>query len=194
MPERDAFLRTIRERPDDDGPRLVYADWLEEHGDPRGEFIRIQCELAKLPPWDPRRPALEEREADLLAVHDYDWLGRPKRWVTHWEFKRGFVDRFTVTHPTLAGLEGLLAESIQPKVAFAVQHPQQLGGESMRELLDSPHLEELGGLDWLEPIPNDEWESLASLLISPRLSGLSRLGLRGDADRGAMLAHLERRP
>ena len=82
MPERDALLRTIRERPDDDGPRLVYADWLEEHGDPRGEFIRIQCQLAKLPPWDPRRRALEEREADLLAVHDYDWLGRPPRWMT----------------------------------------------------------------------------------------------------------------
>jgi uncharacterized protein (TIGR02996 family) len=191
---RDAFLRTIRERPDDDGPRLVYADWLEEHGDPRGEFIRIQCQLAKLPPWDPSRSALEEREADLLAVHDYDWLGRPPRWMTHWEFRRGFVDRFTVTRPTLGGLEGLLAESIQPKVAFAVSHQQQLGGASMRELLDSPHLEELSAMDWLEPIPNEEWESLTTLLISPRLASLSRIGLRGEAARGAILADLERRP
>jgi len=36
------FIDTILERPDDDGPRLVYADWLEERGDPRGEFIRLQ--------------------------------------------------------------------------------------------------------------------------------------------------------
>src|SRR5262245_58863227 len=43
---RTAFLKAIAEAPDDDGPRLVYADWLEEHGDPaRAEFIRVRCEL-----------------------------------------------------------------------------------------------------------------------------------------------------
>lgn len=46
MTDHDSFLRTIIENPADDGPRLVYADWLEERGDPRGEFIRVQCELA----------------------------------------------------------------------------------------------------------------------------------------------------
>ena len=34
--------------PDDDGPRMVYADWLMELGDPRGEFIAIQCTLPTL--------------------------------------------------------------------------------------------------------------------------------------------------
>lgn len=49
MPDRDAFIRTILDSPDDDGPRLVYADWLEECGETdRAEFIRVQCELAKL--------------------------------------------------------------------------------------------------------------------------------------------------
>ncbi len=42
----DAFLRGIREQPDDDGIRLVYADALEERGDPRSEFIRVQVALA----------------------------------------------------------------------------------------------------------------------------------------------------
>jgi uncharacterized protein (TIGR02996 family) len=42
------FLDTIRRWPDADAPRLTYADWLEENGDPLGEFIRVQCELAKL--------------------------------------------------------------------------------------------------------------------------------------------------
>lgn len=41
MVERDAFLRTAQERPDDDAPRLVYADWLEEQGDPQAELIRV---------------------------------------------------------------------------------------------------------------------------------------------------------
>ena len=38
----DAFLQAIRDAPDDDAPRLIYADWLDERGDPRGEFIRVQ--------------------------------------------------------------------------------------------------------------------------------------------------------
>ena len=42
------FLAAICANPDDDAPRLVYADWLDEHGDPRGEFIRVQVELAAL--------------------------------------------------------------------------------------------------------------------------------------------------
>ena len=36
MPVEDAFLADIRDHPDDDTPRLIYADWLEERGDPRG--------------------------------------------------------------------------------------------------------------------------------------------------------------
>lgn len=49
MTEQDAFLRSICEHPDDDAPRLIFADWLEERGQrDRAEFIRIQCELAKM--------------------------------------------------------------------------------------------------------------------------------------------------
>ena len=45
-----AFLADIAAHPQDDFPRLAYADWLEEHGkSERAEFIRAQCELAKYP-------------------------------------------------------------------------------------------------------------------------------------------------
>jgi uncharacterized protein (TIGR02996 family) len=47
MVDHASFLATILEKPDDDGPRLVYADWLEERGDPHAELIRVQCELAR---------------------------------------------------------------------------------------------------------------------------------------------------
>ncbi|HEY6033088.1 MAG TPA: TIGR02996 domain-containing protein [Kofleriaceae bacterium] len=35
--------------PDDDRPRMVYADFLQQRGDPRGDFIALQCayELAR---------------------------------------------------------------------------------------------------------------------------------------------------
>ena len=46
------LLRAILDDPHDDVPRLVYADWLEEHGDEtervRAEFIRVQIELHAL--------------------------------------------------------------------------------------------------------------------------------------------------
>lgn len=44
-----AFLAAVVAAPADDLPRLVYADWLDERGDPRGEFIRVQVELARAP-------------------------------------------------------------------------------------------------------------------------------------------------
>jgi uncharacterized protein (TIGR02996 family) len=42
--DADAFLDAIFAAPADDTPRLVYADWLEEHGQPAyAEFIRLSC-------------------------------------------------------------------------------------------------------------------------------------------------------
>jgi uncharacterized protein (TIGR02996 family) len=47
MTEREALVAAIAANPDDDTPRLIFADWLQENGeDDRAEFIRLQCELA----------------------------------------------------------------------------------------------------------------------------------------------------
>jgi uncharacterized protein (TIGR02996 family) len=42
----DAFVRAILAAPADDAARLVYADWLDERGDPRGEYLRLELALA----------------------------------------------------------------------------------------------------------------------------------------------------
>jgi uncharacterized protein (TIGR02996 family) len=66
MTDGDALLRAIIAHPDGDVPRLVYADWLEENGDPaRAQFIRVQCEIARYPEFDAPQD-LVEREWDLL--------------------------------------------------------------------------------------------------------------------------------
>lgn len=53
MTDRDALLKAILAQPDEDMPRLMYADWLTENGhESRGEFIRVQCELARMPEGD----------------------------------------------------------------------------------------------------------------------------------------------
>src|SRR4051812_47586823 len=49
-PGHEPFLRAICQAPDDDAPRLVFADWLDETGDPdRAEFIRQHIQLARDP-------------------------------------------------------------------------------------------------------------------------------------------------
>jgi uncharacterized protein (TIGR02996 family) len=46
MSDREALLAAIQAVPADDAPRLVFADWLDENGDPDwAEFIRVQCQI-----------------------------------------------------------------------------------------------------------------------------------------------------
>src|SRR4051812_7613312 len=46
--ELRAFLAAILSTPDDRAPRLVFADWLEERGDPRARKVRFNCETGKI--------------------------------------------------------------------------------------------------------------------------------------------------
>ncbi|WP_020467829.1 TIGR02996 domain-containing protein [Zavarzinella formosa] len=48
MDEEAAFTETILAAPRDDAPRLVFADWLEERDDPRGEWLRVTVRLQRL--------------------------------------------------------------------------------------------------------------------------------------------------
>ncbi len=66
----EALMTEILQAPDEDGPRLVYADWLEQQGDPRGEFIRLQCLLAA----EGEQPELAARAAALLEQHGERWV------------------------------------------------------------------------------------------------------------------------
>ena len=94
-----ALLAAIRAAPADDAPRLVYADWLDEHGRPeRAAFIRVQCELART-----GDPALRRREAELLAAH-HDALAGPL-------LAPGFRFRFARGFPVAFGHTGLFGAS-----------------------------------------------------------------------------------
>jgi uncharacterized protein (TIGR02996 family) len=77
MTDESAFIAAVRDSPEDDGPRLVYADWLDEQGDPelaaRAEFIRVQCGLAHLPAGHPEKPGLFVRERAILHRHRMRW-------------------------------------------------------------------------------------------------------------------------
>src|SRR5262245_31133795 len=93
------FLQAIADHPDDDRPRLVFADWLDEHGDAdRAEYIRAQCDRARLGEDDPRFAALNQREEELMRRHRRDWLGErvPADGI---KFCRGFIAKITASLP-----------------------------------------------------------------------------------------------
>src|SRR5919197_4498856 len=95
-PEEAAFLDRVCADPDDDAPRLIFADWLDERADPRGEFIRVQVALARMPADDPRAADLQDREATLLARYHARW-SEPLKGAAGWaEFRRGFVETVNI--------------------------------------------------------------------------------------------------
>jgi uncharacterized protein (TIGR02996 family) len=93
----DAFLRDICDHPDDDAPRLVFADWLEEHDDEaRAEFIRVECELERTEEYSPRWRELSARQLALIRAHKKEWVKPFKGWTYSTHFRRGFVETVMV--------------------------------------------------------------------------------------------------
>jgi len=70
------FLQSVIEAPYDDVPRQVYADWLEERGDSRCEFIRLNCQLFRSTDrLSPENRELQKREWQLAGeIPDRLWL------------------------------------------------------------------------------------------------------------------------
>lgn len=90
--EETHFLRAIRAEPNEDFPRLVYSDWLEENGQAeRAEFIRIQCAIAAAADDDPKRPALSQRENRLWRKFGPNWRAQLPHDLRIYPFHRGFV-------------------------------------------------------------------------------------------------------
>ena len=77
MNEENKFIRAILDDPRDVNLRLVYADWLEERGDPdsarRAEYLRTECTLDTLPAKDKKRHHLQDRLRHLRTVVGDDW-------------------------------------------------------------------------------------------------------------------------
>ena len=60
-------MRSIFQNPDDDTPRLVFADFLEENNEPDPALIRLQCEIARERPRLPRGLELQKQERGLVS-------------------------------------------------------------------------------------------------------------------------------
>jgi uncharacterized protein (TIGR02996 family) len=196
-----AFLQAIREHPDDDTHRLVYADWLDENGNPeRAEFIRVQTELARLDEFDPRVPALRLREQALRPGQIEAWRAVLGDLILGLEFDRGVPTTAILTaRAFLANADRLLrvfpsrgvhlrqiykhSRAVAESPYLAQFTSLELANElvsraAVKRLAASPHVANLRRLVLLNT--GLDWEGARWLGMSPRLDGLQVLQLQGN--------------
>jgi uncharacterized protein (TIGR02996 family) len=93
-----SFLQAVCETPEDDAPRLVFADWLDDNGQgERAEFIRLQCRLAGMSGLEDGHAGLVRREKELLDAHGQKWSKPLTKFTIRVTFRRGFVEGMTMT-------------------------------------------------------------------------------------------------
>jgi uncharacterized protein (TIGR02996 family) len=203
MQEAD-LLAAIAAAPDDDATRLVYADWLDEHGgeaeQAHAELIRCQVELARLDAADPRSPALlaRSRRCGVLTA--------PRRpWVDHVPGTTVALARGLIAGARLSASEYLRHPPDRwrhlPLERLALHNPQGAGAaladraelaglralvlegrwptmEMAPLLADCPHLAALRALtlDGIEEEAEGDWERLAERVRLPALEALDCYG------------------
>lgn len=129
------LLRRVLDAPDDEHLRLVYADSLQELGDPRGELILLQLKKRSQPLDDDE----VEREAELLELHGKRWIGRLAEIAQYLEFDGGFLHG--------CALREIPAWAAKERAWRTVRHVGvQRDAERLAELLQSPNLEFLRSL------------------------------------------------
>ncbi|MBW2734640.1 MAG: TIGR02996 domain-containing protein [Deltaproteobacteria bacterium] len=126
------FIAQMCANPDDEATQLVFADWLQEVNDPRGELIAIQAQKQD----SPNDASVLERERELLRIHGTCLLPRPLPGRVAW--RRGFIERFQLTdgsnlvrsqlqtlfaHPSMALLRELSVEIEAAEVLVSANLP-----------------------------------------------------------------------
>jgi uncharacterized protein (TIGR02996 family) len=171
MSTEESFMKAILDAPDDDGLRLVFADWLEERGDPRAEFIRVQFALEQGTEVSAVL-TLIHRQQELLHAHREQWAGPVAELADDCTFRCGFVEGVTVDADTFLEKGHVLFQ-------FAPVRSVKLW------LADSSVIPKLVACPWLERLEGLSLEQAnigdlgAQVLVdSPKLRQLKHLNLQ----------------
>jgi uncharacterized protein (TIGR02996 family) len=175
LPGSEAFLRAIAEEPLEDSHRLVFADWLDEHGQAdRAAFIRLQCRAEAMPPRDLRRRRLTEQADALRDEHRAAWkAGLPEGAGVSWDFRRGMLEHVSFRdEPTAAACDVAFGAVDVRGLSRGIDPPGQVVA-----LLRLPHLSRLASLELAFPNAGIDVAAARALAATPALSGLGRLDL-----------------
>lgn len=142
------LVEDIRNAPDDDGPRLVWADAV---GGERGELVVIQLDLARGTLAPAERLVHKRRQRELLARHGAEWSGLAGL-ATRASFHRGFVDAAEVVADVFVEQADDLLEAAPCLTALTVTglHADGRAGDPIplvSKLCVDPAVRELRGLD-----------------------------------------------
>ncbi len=145
MTSESAFLNAIASEPKGSPRRLIYADWLEEKGDPRAELIRLEEEMRTLAVSSDRYWELKPRRNELRKEADSKWLkvmrfgtdyepvfahGWPDCWKERWRVIWEYVERWWGLPPL--NEEEKREETLRPEQ----RAPWWLPRRSARQLCD----------------------------------------------------------
>jgi uncharacterized protein (TIGR02996 family) len=176
MPEAARLLQAVIADPDNDTPRLAYADWLEAEGDAdRAAFIRVQCMLERLPIEDPQHVVLRQRETELLSQYGYRWAEEFGDQISVWVYRRGFIERVEMCLETSAEQIRVVLDRAPIRHIRDVSQLDDLTG--VVEVL--PGLARLTGLEFWGLYAFDD-RLLARMLGAPELANLHTLILHHD--------------
>lgn len=186
----EALRAIVLAQPDSLERRAVYADLLQERGDPRGELISVQLMLEGLEPDDSRRVPLAEREVILRARLEQAWRDRFQDHIIHLEYRRGFVERAVLHASALFnGVEALLDTEPVRELRLI-----DLAPEDVPRLVLAPWLSRLTALELHHLNRRDRRRALngddvVRLLDTDQLRGLQRLDFTGHMldDTGLMM-------
>jgi uncharacterized protein (TIGR02996 family) len=191
--DEQPFLAAIAERPSGDAPRLVYADYLDETGEPadaaRAELIRVQIARQRLARTDPRLATLAEREQELLDAWRPTWTAPLARLGVKFQYRRGLPDAVVLDAATFLrrGEELFDNTPVRPGRSFVVRVALEQPTRVLHDLMNCPLLSQVEELDLGHGDLGNG--GLARLLTSPYLKNLRVLELAGNGlDDSGMLA------
>ncbi len=179
MNERERLIRAASEEPDEDLPRLVLADWLEEDGETeRATFIRSGVELAAMGEDDARYPeavARYRRSAAFACDPREPWFDFiPKAALV--AFHRGMLHRAIVgsAHEYMRQTSDAWRKAPVRELFLLNPEAGPKAAGYFAALATRPELARLTVLGMAGPAPA---AALAGLLRGPHLAGLRSLFL-----------------
>jgi uncharacterized protein (TIGR02996 family) len=166
------LLQAIDDTPHDDAPRLIYADWLEDNGQPeRAELVRVQCELARIPPGG-RAAQSRRREQELLDRNAASWTAPLAALGATGTFRRGLLEQVEMTPFNFARHADELFRAAPVR---ALTTPSN-GFVGVRALTGCQHLLRLDELVFTRAYPLRR-KGAKLLVESPNVANLTHLGL-----------------